>query len=519
MSRMTGLARSMVVAAVLGATYLGNTYQAINALPNLVYYQLLAGSLFASLLVPPLVPYADAGDRQGARRLVGGFLGVLVAGGLVLSAVVLVAGRPLLELLALAASNPTIAAAQVRVGWFLLLMFVPQILLYVVAGTGAAVMNAHGRFALAAGAPTVESVGIIAVMAAAAVLFGTGTAIDALPMPQLVLLGVGTTASVALHAAFEWLGARSAGVTMVPRRGWRDPEVQRVVRRVLPTLGYTALAAVQILAILVLANRVSGGLVAFQLALSFFYLPSAIVTWPIARALLPRLARRHHAADDAGFSSELTRGLALASFVTVPIAVAYAALAQPIARAVAFGELGTPTGERMVAWSLAALSVAVVGESWFVLGTYAHFARNDPRSAFMSMAVRVSVSVALMVLAWPIRGPGVLVVLGTAFSAGSVAGTLHMWARLQRTVRVSHASTVRSVGRTVAAAALMIGPAFLTARALGALPRTQLSEVITVAAAAVVGIAVFVGAHALLHGPELGWLRGAVARGTGRSRT
>jgi putative peptidoglycan lipid II flippase len=45
-SRITGLVRVVVIGAVLGATYLGNTYQAINALPNLVYYQLLAGSLF-----------------------------------------------------------------------------------------------------------------------------------------------------------------------------------------------------------------------------------------------------------------------------------------------------------------------------------------------------------------------------------------------------------------------------------------------------------------------------------------
>ena len=50
-----GLVRLVFVAAILGATYLGNTYQAINALPNLIYYQLLAGSLFVSLLVPPLV--------------------------------------------------------------------------------------------------------------------------------------------------------------------------------------------------------------------------------------------------------------------------------------------------------------------------------------------------------------------------------------------------------------------------------------------------------------------------------
>src|SRR5215203_2283835 len=44
-SRVSGFVRAAGIAAVLGATYLGNTFVALNSLPNLVYYQLLAGSL------------------------------------------------------------------------------------------------------------------------------------------------------------------------------------------------------------------------------------------------------------------------------------------------------------------------------------------------------------------------------------------------------------------------------------------------------------------------------------------
>ena len=53
-SRVTGFARVAVIAAVLGPTYFGNTFQAINQLPNLIIYGLLMGSLFSSLLVPSL---------------------------------------------------------------------------------------------------------------------------------------------------------------------------------------------------------------------------------------------------------------------------------------------------------------------------------------------------------------------------------------------------------------------------------------------------------------------------------
>ena len=62
-SRVTGLIRFAVVGAVLGPTFLGNTYQFTNSLPNLVYYGFLAGSLFSSLLVPALVRHIDTAHR------------------------------------------------------------------------------------------------------------------------------------------------------------------------------------------------------------------------------------------------------------------------------------------------------------------------------------------------------------------------------------------------------------------------------------------------------------------------
>ncbi len=61
-SRLTGVLRGITIAAVLGVTYFANTYQFTNSLPNLIFYGLLAGSLFSSLLVPALVGHVDSGD-------------------------------------------------------------------------------------------------------------------------------------------------------------------------------------------------------------------------------------------------------------------------------------------------------------------------------------------------------------------------------------------------------------------------------------------------------------------------
>src|SRR5713101_7930410 len=75
-SRFTGVLRGITIAAVLGLTYFANTYQFTNSLPNLIFYGLLAGSLFSSLLIPALVQHVDSGDRQASARTAGGLLGV-----------------------------------------------------------------------------------------------------------------------------------------------------------------------------------------------------------------------------------------------------------------------------------------------------------------------------------------------------------------------------------------------------------------------------------------------------------
>ena len=511
-SRLSGLAETVIVGVVLGATYLGNSYQSINALPNIMYYQLLAGSLFASLLVPPLVRHVDAGDTEAARRLAGGFFGVLLVAAMGLAVLLLAAGPLIVRLLTLGVPDAVAAAAQQRVQMILLVLFVPQILLYLVAGASGAALNAHARFALAAGAPTLENVGIIATLGMAALIFGTSVGVGTVTNAELLLLGVGTTAAVGIHATAVWLGARHTGLTLVPRAGWRDAEVRVVIRRVVPTLAFTGLEAIQVFAIFMVADRLRGGLVAFQLAFSFFILPAAIVTWPIARALLPQLARLHHAGREQAFRDELSRGVRLTSFFTVPTALAYLALAVPLARAISFGQLGEPHVVRQIALSLASLAPGVVAESWFILGTYAFYARLDARTPLRSMVVRVSVSVGIMALTWTVRGDAILPLLGLALSAGSLAGAAHAWFRLHGQMPAPSAAVARSsFARITAVSLVMLVPAVVVAGAVARLGSSQLLEVLGMVGAALAGAGTYFALQSRVRAPEIAWLRTGLA--------
>jgi putative peptidoglycan lipid II flippase len=512
-SRVTGLMRFAVIGAVLGPTFFGNTYQFTNSLPNLVYYGFLAGSLFSSLLVPALVRHIDAGDRRASERVAGGFLGMTLIALLVITPVAVGLGPQALRLAALGGGHALTSAAQVRVGQLLILMFIPQIFLYGVVGSATAVMNSRRRFALAAGAPAVENLGTIAVLGAAALLYGSSTNVTDVPLGEILLLGLGSTGAVALHAATQWWGARRAGVVLVPLPGWRDPEVRTVVRRALPALAQAGLGAVQILTLLVMANRLEGGVVAFQIALNFYYLAIAIGATPVALSLLPRLARMHLAGDLAAFRDALVRGLALGFFVTIPAAVGYLVLAFPLGRAISFGRMDTATGINLVAFSVAALSVAVVGQTAFMIATYASYAMKDTRSPLVSMLIQAVTCLSLATSSLLVHGPAVLLVLGLALSASTAVAGLHLNARVRR--NIGGAATYRllpSIAKFAAAAVVMAGPAWIVAATIPRLLGGSFGPRVGILAAALVGGAVFLALQAWWRSPELGWLAGGLGQ-------
>jgi putative peptidoglycan lipid II flippase len=511
-ARLIGFGRTITVGAVLGVTYLGNTYQSINSLPNLVYYQLLAGSLFAALLIPPLVRHLDRHDEPAAQRLVQGVFGTFLTCAVALSAILVAIGPFVMRLVTIGVSDPGIAAAQRRVGWLFLVMFVPQITLYLVAGTGAAVMNARGRFALAAAAPALESLGMIAVMVAAWVTFRTETGLLHISDAQLLLLGLGTTAAVGAHATCQWLGARSSGIIIRPRWAWRDDEVTQLLRRALPMLAFSCLEALQIFAVIVVSNRIRGGVVAFQLALNLFFLPTAIITWPIARALLPQLTKWHSDQEPDRFHEELVRAVSIASFVTVPIAAAYVAFAWPIARVIAFGRLHEAGGVGLIAPSIAALALAVVGETWFILATYGCYARHDVRTPLRCMVVRVGVALAFMTLAMFSHGRTVLVLLGLSLSIGSVAGAIRMGWRLRDQLPSSGPSMARSVGGTALMSVLMVLPAVLVMLIFGEITSSKLLQVTELAGLLLLSAGIYVSFQLMRGAPEIAWLKSTFIR-------
>jgi putative peptidoglycan lipid II flippase len=509
-SRVSGVLRGVTLAAVLGATFFANTYQFTNSLPNLVFYGFLGGSLFSSLIVPAVVGRVDADDPRGVARTAGGLLGVTMLGMLVLVPVVALLTPVMLGIGTIGVSRTGQLAGQEKVGAVLVLLLLPQVPLYAVVGTATAVMNAYRKFALAAAAPALENLGSIFVLVLVLLLFPGIAADDQVPTPLLLLLGLGTTGAVALHAATQWWGARRLGVVLRPRAGWRQPEVRALLRRAAPSVVQAGLSALLLVILLVLANRTPGGVVAFQLAMNFFFLPIAVGATPVALSLGPRLSRMNGPGDAVAFRETYVRGLVFAAFLVAPAAIAYGVLAAPLSRAIAYGGFAGPGGVELLAASITGLAAGVLGETCFLVTTYACYARHDTRSPLRGMVVQVVVGLAVVSWTPSVPGPHALMLLGLGLSAGSLAGSAYLASRLLRTLPPGSEPVLRPLGRITFASVSMVLPAWAVAELLPARLHVHITPAATALAAVAVGAGSYVGLQRRLGAPELDWVGAAI---------
>lgn len=451
-SRLTGFLRLATVGAVLGPTYFGNLFQTVSIVPN-VAHDLLSGALISALLVPPLVRQIGRDPRRFAA-LANGFLGVMLVVFATVAVVCMICAPILLDFLTAAVGDPGVRAQQAQLGGLLLLSVMPQLCLYGIAATAAAVQHAHRRFALAAAAPGLENIGIVGVLVAAGMIFGSGQDVGAVTTAEVLFLGIGSTLAAAIHAGVQWWGAYRLGVALWPRAGWRDPEVREILRLALPSSGNALLDSAAYVGLLVVAGSIPGGVVAFQIGFSFMLVPVALWARPLATAQLSRLVP-----DAAGDTMAATapsntyrQTLALASFVAVPTACLFVAAPGPLAGAAVFGSMATVAGAELVAAAIGGLGLAIVGMSALHVTTAASYARGDAYLPLRAMALR-TVIVMIGILAAPllVDGADTIWLLGLFYSLGSLVAACYLHRRIAALLPVGDPGIFRPAGDVAAA--------------------------------------------------------------------
>jgi peptidoglycan biosynthesis protein MviN/MurJ (putative lipid II flippase) len=457
LSRLTGLLRVVVIGAVLGPTYFANTFMAANTAPNLTYTA-LAGPTLALVLVPALV----AAAAQQGRAAIGPFLG-RISGYLVFWASVGAAGLMVVSpLVALAVTADLIDDHGDWRAWRLAVLIVvlvaPQVVLYTLAAIGEAVQQSLGRFALAAAAPALESVGLMATMGAFAWWYGTGVEVDAAGWGMVLLLGGGSTLSVALHAAAQLYGAWRFGSPVTLRRGWRhDAEVAEVTHRLRRSLIVVALPALSMFAMLAVAATVAGGVFVFQAALSMYFVIGALGTKAVNQASLPGMSAAFRGGVPERFGGAWRQAFDYSMVASLPALCLLAVFAEPVAAALANGELHDPRVVRWLSGCLVVLAFSQLANALYQMARQAMYTQLDthgPRYTSVALtATRLVLAPAALLV--PEGGYRLLALAASVLAADVVAAVLGL-ARVRDQIRPQPLVDRRRLGASVLASLSML---------------------------------------------------------------
>ena len=387
----------------------------------------------------------------------------------------------------------------------LLLLVVPQIVLYGLIAVAIAAQNARHHFSLAAAAPAIENIGLIVTLVICALMYGTGTDINNVSNSYLTVLGIGATLAVAAHAGVQCWGAWRAGLPLVPGWNWHDPEIRAVRRRMVPTIGTASLDAAWTFILIVAAGTIPGGVVAFQIGLNFYNLPLAaerqggrngvVATYgPRLRAVGPRRVPRHVRPGHGVVVVHRSTG------ERGPCAVRETDRARACFRR----DEGWRRGRAHYRISRGARLRPHRRREPRIRRWQACYARHDVKAPFISGVVLVAITLVgapIAVIAF--SGPAALAALGVVVVVGETARVFICDIAARHELPNLHTHPVRTLIRDSIISLIALAPAALAARAVTTFGNSRMFMILEVTAGVGVGLIVYLAIQGLLGAPEM----------------
>lgn len=420
-SRLIGFVRVLVVAAVLGASALGDAFQAANLLSN-VLFELLAAGALSAVLVPAFVKLLEQDDQPAAEEVAGRVLGVAL---MVLGAVTLVGmlASPLLARVLTSGADADVASDQRSLVAFLLPFFLPQVLLYSAGTIASAVLYAKRRFAITAAAPIGNTVIMVACLLVFGAVAGSDPGLD-LSLGQKLLLVAAGSGGVVGFVGLLLIACRASGFHLRPRRLRGDRRVTEVLRMSGWGVALHTAGGLLLLAAIISCSGVEGGVVAYQVGWVFFLAPYAVLAQPIHTAILPDLVAEARDHGMGQVARSLRWALERIGLFILPVTAAMMALALPAMRLVAVGAV-KGSGVGLLAAAVAGLAAGLYPYSSFLLFSRGYYALDESRFPGLVALGSAAVGVVLMaVAAVTLDGTDRLIALGLAHSAAYTVGAV-----------------------------------------------------------------------------------------------
>lgn len=463
LSRITGLARDVAVAAFLGTNLLADAYWAAIKIPNIIRNLLGEGTLSAAFV--PV--YSETIQKTGASssestRLASSVLGLVLTASVLLSALGVILAPWITDLVMLGAGEE-----PRRITTELVRILFPMSGMLIVGAWFLGVQNSHGRFFLPFVAPTIWNMSQIAGLFLAYAM-GSQQLAHALAWSALVgsVLQVGVQIPV----------ARRLTGSLRPTISWSWEPVRRVARNTLPMISSQGIFQISTLVDISLATMVgTSAMSALGYSQRLMYLPISLFGIAVAASALPDMSRE---ATADRLRPRLANGFFQILYFVLPSAVCFLLFGDLIIRLVYQRGAFSETSTILVAAVLATYALGLVASSSLKLFASGFHALQDTRTPMVLAGVSVSVGIGFAVLFTLFArsrlpdpyGPYASVGIALGGAIGAWLNLLLLWSTLGRRIgRLFDGAAVRAtlrlaVGAGVAALCAGAARAWMTPR-------------------------------------------------------
>ncbi len=400
LSRVLGFVRDILIAAVLGTSFVADAFFVAFRIPNM-FRRLFAEGAFDAAFIPLFARRLHADGSDAARA----FAAQALAGLMVLLIVFTILGEIAMPWLMLLLApgfrgDPEKFALAVLLARIALPYLVCMSLVALYTG----VLNALGRFAIAAFTPSLLNVVLIAVLLG---LVATGNADTS---RAGVMLAWGVAVSGLLQIIVVAFAAARFGMSIPLERPRLSFDMQRLMALAAPGIiagGIGQFTGVISTIIATLQDRVVSWL---YYAERIVQLPLGVIGVAVGVVLLPDLSHKLRSGDHQAVIASENRALEFALLLTLPAAIALVLAAAPIMRVLFEHGAFTPADTDATAKMLAALALGLPAYVIIKVLHPSFFAREDTKTpmifAAISMAANVVLALALFEL---IGGTGIAI--------------------------------------------------------------------------------------------------------------
>ena len=501
-SRVLGLVRDQVFAALFGAGLQYDAFLTAFRIPNLLRDLFAEGALSAAF-VTTFTQVQQIKGPEEAFRLSNRVATALM---LVLSVICVVGWIFAPSIVYWLAPGFYDVPGKAELTIHLTRIMIPFLLLIALAAKAMGILNARNKFAIPAIAPVFFNLG--SVIGGLFLGFTVGPSLGLSPIEGMAF---GTLIGGFLQFAVQWPSLRHAGFRYRPMLDFYDPGVRQIMRLMGPAIIGTAAVQINVFVNTNFASEIvdpatgavlNGPVSWLSYAFRFMQFPIGVFGVAIATAALPPLSRSTSNPDYVEFRQTLAHSLALVFLLCIPSAVGLVVLGRPIVALVFEHGKFTSFDTVQTANALAAYSLGLAGYAAVKVLSPAFYALNDARTP---MLISVGSIVVNFVMNSLLVGPFGHV--GLAFSTSTVALVnfllLAVFMR-RRLGRLGGRRLAATVLRVAAASCAMAAGAWFASELLSWLPLRGLGlHLLQVSAALALAAVIFYASCRLLGVEEL----------------